>query len=87
MMPWFQPTPDTDAGQSMTENVVKFPTNDKTPEEILKHALEMGLTDVIVIGYQPCGCEYRDTTLKDGPTALWLLERARHDLMHYDEGE
>ena len=72
----------------MEDKVIKFPGTKETVKDILTKALEDdGLVDVIVIGSYECGCEYRDTTLQDGPSALWLLERAKHQLMKFDEVE
>lgn len=72
----------------MEDKVIKFPGTKETAKDVLTRALEDDrLVDVIVLGSYECGCEYRDTTFKDGPEALWLLERAKHQLMKFDEVE
>jgi len=69
----------------MTDNVIPFPAAE-TVEDVLKRVMEQeGLEHVLVLGKYKCGCEYRDTTVQDGPTALWMLERAKYTLMRFDE--
>ena len=40
------------------------------------------LEGVVIIGYDKDGEEYFASTYADGADVLWLLERAKHELMH-----
>jgi hypothetical protein len=64
----------------MTDNVVDLPVItrlDIPPEKVLSRALEAGLTDVVVIGYDADGQEYFASSKADGKDVLWLLERGK----------
>jgi hypothetical protein len=51
------------------------------PDLVLNQATKDGLTDVIIIGYDNDGDEYFKSSISDGGTALWLLQRSIHRLM------
>jgi len=59
-------------------NVTKL---DIPPERILNKALENGITDVIVIGYDKDGDFYFASCQADGGSVLWLLEMAKRKLI------
>lgn len=50
-------------------------------ERILNKALEQGITDVIVIGYDKDGDFYFASCQADGGSVLWLLEMAKRKLI------
>ena len=54
---------------------------DSDPARVLEHAMEAGLTDVVVIGFKEDGSEYFRSSLADGGDVLWHLERAKHKLI------
>lgn len=55
---------------------------DLPPERILNRAIEAGMTEVVVCGFDADGKEYFVSSLADGGDALWHLERAKHRLMN-----
>lgn len=59
-------------------NVVSLPaTTTFTAEQALKSALELNLTDVLVIGYDQEGCLLVRSSRLLRSDALWLIEQAR----------
>lgn len=50
-------------------------------ERVLQAAMEKGLTEVIIIGYDAEGQEYFASSEPSGPEALWSLERAKFKLL------
>jgi hypothetical protein len=54
---------------------------DIDPQRVLTKALEQGMTDVIIIGYDSEGVEYFASSMADGGHALWHLERAKLKLL------
>lgn len=65
-------------------NVVDLPLItklDSDPHRVLTKAIEQGMTDVIVIGYDSEGVEYFASSMADGGRALWHLERAKLKLL------
>ena len=54
---------------------------DVPAERILKGALEAGLRDVVVCGYTEDGDEYFASSVADGGTTLWLMERCKGKLL------
>ena len=50
---------------------------DVPSERILKHALDAGIEDVVVIGIAPDGGEWFESASADARTVLWLLERTK----------
>lgn len=68
----------------MSENVVEFTgitRLDLPVEKILKRAEEAGLTEIVILGYDADGDEFFSSSLADGGSVLWHLERAKHHLM------
>ncbi len=69
----------------MTDNNVTVldvvTTLDCPPERILQEALDEGLNMVVVIGYDADGNEYFSSSVADGGTTLWLLERTKLKLL------
>jgi hypothetical protein len=68
----------------MTDNVVSLglpTTEDVAPEKVLRGALEAGLTEVVVVGYDKDGKEYIASSEANGCYILWLLELGRFRLM------
>ena len=58
------------------ETVVDLPA-----EKVLTRAVNVDLTEVVVIGTDPNGDLYFASTTSDCPRVLWLLELARQDLL------
>ncbi len=50
------------------------------PDKILQKALDLGITDVVVIGYDLEGGFYFASSDPDGGNVLWLLELAKRKL-------
>ena len=50
-------------------------------ERILQKALEAGLETVVITGYDADGNEYFASSVADGGETLWLLERAKKQLL------
>ena len=50
-------------------------------ERVLRKAQQRELETVIVIGYDEGGNEYFASSIADGGTALWLLERCKRKLL------
>lgn len=66
------------------ENVVILPvvtTLDIPPERILSQAIAADLDRVIVVGYDQDGQEYFASSVADGGTVVWLMERAKIKLL------
>ena len=51
------------------------------PDRVLQGALEAGLTEVVIIGFDADGEEYFATSLADGGDLLWHLERTKLKLL------
>ncbi len=57
---------------------------DSDPMRALEHAAQAGLTEVIIIGFDANGAEYFRSSVADGGSALWHLERAKIKLLTVD---
>lgn len=57
---------------------------DVPAERILKAALDLGLTGVVIAGYAQDGSEYFASSYADGGDALWLVERFKKRLLEID---
>lgn len=73
----------------MADNVI--PLNCVTrlnlpPERVLEAALEEGLEEVVLVGYDKDGGFYFAASKADGGSVLWLLELAKTKLMRIGEG-
>jgi hypothetical protein len=66
------------------ENVVQFSgitKLDLPAEHVLRQALEAGLTDVVIVGYTEDGEEYFASSVADGGSTLWMIERCKMALL------
>lgn len=73
-----------DRAEKMTDNVVTLRTITKLDipaERVLKDAEAAKLTGVMVIGYDADGDEYFASSIADGGTCLWLMERMKKHLI------
>jgi hypothetical protein len=73
-----------DRAEKMTDNVVTLRTITKLDipaDRVLAEASKAGLTSVMVIGYDADGDEYFASSIADGGTCLWLMERMKKQLM------
>ena len=52
------------------------------PSRVLAAALEEGLSDVVVLGYNTDGNEYFASSIADGGTTLWLIEQGKKALLN-----
>lgn len=69
-------------------NVVELPIVtrlDIDPQRVLAGAMEAGMTEVVIIGYDSNGDEVFKSSLADGADALWHLERAKLKLLRAGE--
>jgi hypothetical protein len=57
---------------------------DIPPTRILKAAKKAGLTQVIIIGVDANGMEYFASSVADGGSVLWALERAKITLLEQE---
>jgi hypothetical protein len=59
-----------------------IPTSLDIPvERVLDGASESDLEVVVVLGYTKDGMEFFSSSVADGGTVLWLLERAKKELI------
>jgi len=68
----------------VSSNVVDLPVITRLkgdPQRVLTRALDTGLTDVVVLGYDADGEEYFVSSYADGAEVLWLLERLKLRLL------
>lgn len=68
----------------MSDNVVVLNVAtrlDVPAERILKAALDNDLESVVIAGYYKDGEEYFASSIADGGTVLWLMERLKIELM------
>ena len=54
---------------------------DLPPERVLEAAITVGLTDAIVIGWDKEGELYFASSIAGGADVLWLLEKAKKELL------
>jgi len=54
---------------------------DLPPERVLKSASEAEMSGVVVLGYTEDGDEFFASSIADGATVLWLLERCKKLLL------
>jgi len=67
----------------MTDNVVQFPgvtLHDLDPDDILE-AAKGKLSRVLILGYTTDEEEFLAASFADGPTAIWLMERLKLQLL------
>lgn len=58
---------------------------DVPAERVLDNAQIARLTSVVVVGYDEEGEEYFASSIADGGSVLWLLERAKKKLLGIDK--
>jgi predicted secreted protein len=71
-------------------NVVTLPVItrlDTDPSQIVEKAAAAELTEVVIIGYSKDGSEYFASSIADGGSVLWHLERAKMKLLRIHEDE
>jgi hypothetical protein len=76
------------AGPEPVDNVVPLQQITRLnipPERVLKSALERDLQSVVVLAYDADGEEYFASSLSDGGTVLWLMERCKKMLLDMPE--
>ena len=54
---------------------------DLNPERVLDAAIDVGLTDAIVIGWDKEGELYFASSIAGGADVLWLLEKSKKELL------
>jgi len=50
-------------------------------DRIIKGAVDAGLTEIVIIGYDKDGEEYFASSIADGGSVLWHLERSKKKLL------
>ena len=74
----------------MTAEIIELETItslDLPPERIIRKAVEANLESVIVIGYDSDGAEYFASSVADGGSVIWMLERAKLRLLRTVDAE
>lgn len=61
-------------------------TLDLEPDRVLEN-LKGQLGSFVIVGYTPDGQEYFSSTIADGGTCLWLLERLKQQLLNVEVPE
>ncbi len=72
----------------MADNVVVLPvitSLDVLPERVLSKAQEADLDAVVVIGWSKDGDVYFASSYADSAQVIYLLERAKHDLLKMED--
>lgn len=59
---------------------------DLDPDRVLKKVLGK-LTEVVIMGFDKDGDEYFASSVADGGSVLWHIERAKHKLMKIADDE
>lgn len=52
-------------------------------EQVLERAASANLAGVIVLGVTDDGAMFVETSIDDGPDALWLLEKYKHRILTF----
>ena len=60
-------------------------TLDADPNIVLAYAMEADLSAVVIAGWPRAGGEHFATSVADGGTTLWLLERAKRALLSHGD--
>jgi len=66
----------------MEAKVLSLHLPDTSPEPVILEALERGLSSVIIIGWDSDGDLYIDSSRMDVANAIYLIEAAKHWLLH-----
>lgn len=59
-------------------------THDIPADRILRAALKAGMSKVVILGYDAEDDEYFASSVSDGGTVLWLMERCKKKLIDID---
>jgi hypothetical protein len=59
---------------------------DLPAERVLRKAIDAGVQSCIVVGYDANGEEYFCSSIADGGTAVWLMERCKLKLLRMADG-
>lgn len=62
-------------------------THDIPAERVLNKALEYDLDQVVILGYRKNGDEYFASSIADGGSVLWLMERLKLQLLKGESHE
>jgi len=75
----------------MAGELVRFPgvtRLDTDPTLVLKEAIESGkLKNVVIMGYDEDEEEYFASSIADGGTVIWLMERLKLQLLRFADKE
>ena len=69
-----QPAPEPETLNTVT-------SLDIPADRVLNAAVDAGLQHVIIAGYLPDGSEYFASSTASAPECLWMLERAKAELL------
>lgn len=83
---WAKKTCDVCNGDGYVEqtNVVVAPiitTHDDSADDVLRHTIGQ-LDSVVIVGHTKDGHEFYASSVADGGSALWLMQRGIHNLMN-----
>ncbi len=54
---------------------------DLDPRRVLQAAIDAGMSEVVIVGYDADGNDYYASSMSDGRSANWHLDRAKWRLM------
>lgn len=57
---------------------------DLPADQVLEQATGRGLTGVVILGWNDDGSEYFASSIADGGTVLWLMEKLKKKLMEVE---
>ena len=57
-----------------------------TTEQVLERAASANLAGVIVLGVTDDGTMFVETSIDDGPDAVWLIEKYKHRIFTFADG-
>ena len=60
---------------------------DLDPRRVLAKALEAGLSEVVIIGHTKDGDEYFASSISDGGSVVWMLERTNLKLLRIGDAQ
>jgi hypothetical protein len=60
---------------------------DLPAERVLRRAIEAGVQSVVIVGYDADGEEYFCSSIADGGTAVWLMERCKLKLLRMADAQ
>jgi hypothetical protein len=71
-------------------DVISFPgvtKLDLDPERVLRKAMEAGVTEVVIVGFDKGGNDYFASSVADAGNVIYHLRRAEHRLMRLIDDE